>query len=77
MIEKILKSLTNTFENVVCAIKESKELSELSVDELVSSLIAHEQRKKLKKKFFSKRLCKPRWFSRRIAKYSHSKSILV
>jgi hypothetical protein len=35
---------------VVCAIKESKDLTELTVDELTSSLLAHEQRKNLKKK---------------------------
>jgi hypothetical protein len=31
-------------------LKESKDLIELSVDELVGSLLAHEQRKNLKKK---------------------------
>jgi gag-polypeptide of LTR copia-type len=40
--EKILRSLTDAFENVVCAIKESKDLNELSVDELAGSLMAHE-----------------------------------
>jgi gag-polypeptide of LTR copia-type len=49
-MEKILRSLTDTFENIVCAIEESKNLAELSVDEFTSSLLAHEQRKKLKKK---------------------------
>jgi gag-polypeptide of LTR copia-type len=49
-VEKILRSLTDTFENVVCAIKESKNLTELFVDELTNSLLAHEQRRKLKKK---------------------------
>jgi gag-polypeptide of LTR copia-type len=51
MVEKILRSLTDTFENMICAIEESDNLTELSVDELVGSLLAHEQRKKkLKKK---------------------------
>jgi gag-polypeptide of LTR copia-type len=49
-VEKILRSLTDTFENVVCAIEESKDLAEITVDELASSLLAHEQRKNLKKK---------------------------
>jgi transcriptional regulator with GAF, ATPase, and Fis domain len=50
VVEKILRSLTNMFENMVCAIEESRDLAELIVDELASSLLAHEQRKNLKKK---------------------------
>jgi predicted nucleic acid-binding protein len=50
MIEKILRLLIDTFENVVCAIEEFKDLNEISVDEPTNSLMAHEQRKKLKKK---------------------------
>ena len=38
VVEKILRSLTNNFENVVCAIEESKDLAKFSVDELVDSL---------------------------------------
>ncbi|XP_061353100.1 uncharacterized protein LOC133297887 [Gastrolobium bilobum] len=49
VVEKILRSLTDDFENVVCAIEESKDLAALSVEELASSLEAHEQRKKKKK----------------------------
>ena len=48
VVEKILKSLTDNFENVVCAIEESKGLAKFTVDELAGSLEAHEQRKKKK-----------------------------
>ena len=49
VVEKILRSLTGDFKNVVCAIVESKDLSMLTVEELVGSFKAHEQRKKKKK----------------------------
>jgi hypothetical protein len=41
VVKKILRSLTNTFENVVCTIEESKNLREISVDELADSLKIH------------------------------------
>ncbi|KAE8676583.1 rhodanese-like domain-containing protein 4A [Hibiscus syriacus] len=46
VMEKILRSLTDNFENVVCAIEESKDLTMLTVDELAGSIEAHEQHKK-------------------------------
>jgi gag-polypeptide of LTR copia-type len=49
VVKKILRSLTNDFENIVCAIEESKNLAEITVDELSSSLEAHEQKKKEEK----------------------------
>ncbi|XP_050908522.1 uncharacterized protein LOC127122185 [Lathyrus oleraceus] len=49
VVENILISLTNKFENIVYAIEESKDLSTLSVEELAGSLEAHKQRK-IKKK---------------------------
>ena len=48
VVEKILRLLTENFENVVCAIEESKNLATFTVDELAGSLEAHEQRKKKK-----------------------------
>nr|KYP40213.1 hypothetical protein KK1_038469 [Cajanus cajan] len=48
VVEKILRSLTDSFENVICAIEESKDLTMITVDELAESLEAHEQRKKKK-----------------------------
>jgi gag-polypeptide of LTR copia-type len=44
----VLRSLTDEFENIICAIKESKDLSTLTIDELAGSLMAHEQRRKKK-----------------------------
>jgi len=48
VVEKILWSLMDDFENMVCAIEESKDLSMLTVEEVVGSLEEHEQRKKKK-----------------------------
>jgi gag-polypeptide of LTR copia-type len=50
VVEKILRSLTDTSKNVVYAIEESKDLTELSVDELAGSLLTHEQIMNIKKK---------------------------
>lgn len=43
IIEKILLSMTPKFNFVICSIKESKDIDELSRDELQSSLLVHEQ----------------------------------
>ncbi|KAJ3705098.1 hypothetical protein LUZ61_008803 [Rhynchospora tenuis] len=49
VVEKILRSLTGEFENVVCAIEESRDVEKMSIEDLASSLEVHEQRKKKNK----------------------------
>lgn len=44
VMENILRSLTDDFKNIVCIIGEWKDLSMLSVEELVGSLETHEQK---------------------------------
>ncbi|CAL1397608.1 unnamed protein product [Linum trigynum] len=44
IVEKILRTLTERFNYVVCSIEESKDIEQLSVDALQSSLIVHEQK---------------------------------
>ena len=44
IIEKILRSMTPKFNFVVCSIEESKDVDTLSIDELQSSLLVHEQK---------------------------------
>lgn len=44
IVEKILRSMTTKFDYIVCSIEESKDIDELSVDELQSSLQVHEQK---------------------------------
>ncbi|KAA8532768.1 hypothetical protein F0562_032801 [Nyssa sinensis] len=42
--EKILRSLTEKFNYIVCSIEESRDIDALTIDELQSSLIVHEQK---------------------------------
>jgi hypothetical protein len=46
VVEKILRSMPSKFNYVVCSIEESNDVTLLSIDELQSSLIVHEQRMK-------------------------------
>jgi len=57
VVEKILRSMTIDFDNNVCAIEESKDLSKLTVEELAGSLEAYEQRRrKTKEDYFGQAL---------------------
>ena len=44
VVQKILRSMTPKFDYVVCSIEESKDTDTLTIDELQSSLLVHEQR---------------------------------
>ena len=44
--EKILRSMTQKFNYVVCSIEESNNMTTMTIDELQSSLLVHEQRMK-------------------------------
>ncbi|XP_042022904.1 uncharacterized protein LOC121770190 [Salvia splendens] len=44
IVEKILRTLTENFNYIVCSIEESKDIDSLSVDTLQSSLLVHEQK---------------------------------
>ena len=43
VVEKILRSMTSKFDYVVCSIEKSKDIDTLTIDELQSSLLVHEQ----------------------------------
>ncbi|KAL5819344.1 hypothetical protein ACOSQ4_023186 [Xanthoceras sorbifolium] len=45
IIEKILRLMSSKFNYVLYSIKESKDIDKLSIDELQSSLLIHEQNK--------------------------------
>ncbi|RDX78069.1 hypothetical protein CR513_41708, partial [Mucuna pruriens] len=44
IVEKVLRTLTPSFDHIVVAIEESKDLEKMTVEELQNSLEAHEQR---------------------------------
>ncbi|XP_050914997.1 uncharacterized protein LOC127129941 [Lathyrus oleraceus] len=47
IVEKVLRSMTIKFNYVVCMIEESNDVTSLSIDELQSSLLVHEQMMKI------------------------------
>lgn len=44
IVEKILRTLTDKWNYIVCSIEEAKDIGQLSVDALQSSLLVHEQK---------------------------------
>ena len=52
IVEKVLRSLDLKFDHIVVPLEELKDLETLTVDELMGSLQAHEQRINLRKKAF-------------------------
>ncbi|MFS7989867.1 putative RNA-directed DNA polymerase [Helianthus anomalus] len=44
IVEKVLRTMTESYNFVVCTIEESKDLDTMTVDELQSSLLIHEQK---------------------------------
>jgi RNase H-fold protein (predicted Holliday junction resolvase) len=49
IVEKILCSLSSRFNYVVCSIEESNDVTTMTIDELQSSLLVHEQRMRCQK----------------------------
>ncbi|XP_015579968.1 uncharacterized protein LOC107261942 [Ricinus communis] len=48
IVEKILRTLSNKYIYILCSIEESKDINEMTVDELHSSLLVHEHKIKRK-----------------------------
>jgi len=48
IVEKILRTLSDKYNFIVCSIEESKDINKMTVDELHSSLLVHEHKVKRK-----------------------------
>lgn len=48
IVEKVLRTMTESFNFVVCTIEETKDIDTMTVDELQSSLLIHEQKTRRK-----------------------------
>nr|GEW30017.1 retrovirus-related Pol polyprotein from transposon TNT 1-94 [Tanacetum cinerariifolium] len=71
IIEKILRSLTENFKNVVCAIEESKDMEDLTIEELAGSLEAHNKERTKRSKNPLMKHSKQRLQSRTKMSYFH------
>lgn len=58
VVENILSSMIEKFNYVVCSIKESNDVTTLSIDELQNNLLVHEQRMESKKYFIEEQALK-------------------
>ncbi|GJZ06778.1 retrovirus-related pol polyprotein from transposon TNT 1-94 [Tanacetum coccineum] len=56
IVEKVIRTMTESFNFVVCTIEESRDLDSMTVDELQSSLLIHEQ--KIRRKVNDKQVLK-------------------
>ncbi|KAJ9554165.1 hypothetical protein OSB04_018210 [Centaurea solstitialis] len=77
IVEKILRTLTERFNYIVVSIEEAKDIDRLSVDELQSSLIVHEQKFRRKAKDEEHYEC-PEWENKaNFAEFDDNEEVLL